>query len=193
MKIVAISDLHATQIPLPDGDVLAVVGDLIHLGTFAELKRQVAWLKSLPHTHKVLVAGNHDVCLENLMRQEMEDELRRFLHPIVYLRDSAVTLDGIRFYGSPWIPEYAGSFQLQPEELKSKWALIPECDVLLTHCPPRGICDPRGKGCEHLTESVLRQKPHAHFFGHCHEGAGEEIRNGIQFFNIAGNYREITL
>ena len=33
----------------------------------------------------------------------------------------------------------------------------------------------------------------AHFFGHCHEGAGEEIRNGIQFFNVAGNYREITI
>jgi Icc-related predicted phosphoesterase len=192
VKLAAISDLHGTRPQPPDADVLAIIGDVTHLGSFAEFKQAVAWLKSLP-MQVVIVGGNHDTCLENLMHQNLEADLRRFLHPVIYLRDSGVTIRGVRFYGSPFIPEYAGSFQLQPEELKSKWALIPECDVLLTHCPPRGICDPRGKGCEHLTESVLRQKPYAHFFGHCHEGAGEEIRNGIQFFNVAGNYREINI
>jgi Icc-related predicted phosphoesterase len=192
MKIVAISDLHAAQLPLPDGDVLVVVGDLIHLGTFAELKRQVAWLKSLPHTHKVLVAGNHDVCLENLMRQEMEDELRRFLHPIVYLRDSGVTLNGVKFYGSPHIPIYAGSFNLSDNELSEKWNLIPPTDVLLTHCPPAGILDD-GKGCERLTEAIHRVKPWAHCFGHAHEGAGTETKNGTRFCNVAKKFQEITI
>jgi Icc-related predicted phosphoesterase len=192
VKIAAVSDLHGTRPHPPDCDVLAIVGDITHLGAFAEFKETVAWLKNLP-MHVVLVGGNHDVCLENLMRQNLETELRRFLHPITYLRDSGVTIRGVRFYGSPYIPEYAGAFNLQSEELKSKWALIPECDVLLTHCPPRGICDPREKGCEHLAESVLHVRPKVHAFGHCHEGAGEEIRDGIRFFNVAGNYKEITI
>jgi Icc-related predicted phosphoesterase len=192
VRIAAISDLHGTRPQPPDCDVLAVVGDITHLGNFGEFKQAVAWLKSLP-MQVILIAGNHDVCLENLMRQNLETELRRFLHPIIYLRGSEVTIQNIRFYGSPFIPEYAGAFTLPSEELKSKWGLIPECDVLLTHCPPRGICDPREKGCEHLRNAVLQRKIKVHAFGHCHEGAGEENRNGIQFFNVAGNYKEITI
>ena len=43
------------------------------------------------HSQSGLVGWKSRRLPENLMRQEMEDELRRFLHPIVYLRDSAVT------------------------------------------------------------------------------------------------------
>ena len=47
--------------------------------------------------------------------------------------------------------------------------------------------------CEHLRNAVLQRKIKVHAFGHCHEGTGEENRNGIQFFNVAGNYKEITI
>jgi hypothetical protein len=39
---------------------------------------------------------------------------------IHYLRDSGLVIDGVKFWGSPWIPPYAGSFNLPENELQQK-------------------------------------------------------------------------
>jgi predicted phosphohydrolase len=64
-KIVCISDIHTTQPLLPHGDILLHAGDLSINGTLAELQSQITWLQDLPHAHKIVIAGNHDVVLSD--------------------------------------------------------------------------------------------------------------------------------
>ena len=92
MKIVMVSDTHGAHPALPVGDVLVHCGDLTHFGSFAELKQEAVWLKSLPFKHVVLIAGNHDVALGNLHDKGLEEQTRKLLFcDIHYLRDSRVT------------------------------------------------------------------------------------------------------
>jgi Icc-related predicted phosphoesterase len=179
-----VGDTHGKPIELPGGDVLIHSGDLTHLGSFRELKEQVAWLKSQPHRFKIFVGGNHDVCLENLMHKSMEAELRRMLHPIVYLRDSGIIIKGIRFWGSPWIPPYSGGFQAEAEERKRRFGAIPAVDVLVTHGPAAGTLD-GGAGCEYLRTAIARIHPRVHCHGHVHEHPGQVQSNSTVCFNVA--------
>ena len=50
MNLTLISDTHGQHnFEVREGDVLIHAGDLTHTGTFAELRRALLWLKSLPH------------------------------------------------------------------------------------------------------------------------------------------------
>jgi hypothetical protein len=121
MKIVMISDTHGAHPALPPGDLLAHCGDLTHFGSFAELRAEVEWLKSLLFRHVILIGGNHDIALGNLCDKKLEDQTRKLLFGhIHYLRDSGVTVEGVRFWGTPWIPPYAGVFNLPEDELREK-------------------------------------------------------------------------
>ncbi|HUA15718.1 MAG TPA: metallophosphoesterase [Verrucomicrobiae bacterium] len=66
MKIVLISDTHGlhNSIPIPNGDVLIHAGDLSPSGTDREISDAARWLGSLPHRHKIAIAGNHDWLFE---------------------------------------------------------------------------------------------------------------------------------
>src|ERR1700730_9273105 len=59
----------------------------------------------------------------------------------IYLQDQCFELSGLRFYGSPWLPDlYGWAFYLDEESRRKKWATIPDrTDVLITHTPPHGI------------------------------------------------------
>ena len=61
IRVVCLSDTH-DQVPseVPDGDLLIHAGDLTNPGTAASIQKQLDWLASLPHPHKIVVAGNHD-------------------------------------------------------------------------------------------------------------------------------------
>lgn len=189
MRIVAISDTHGVRPPLPDGDVLVHCGDWSHWeGTMRELIAFSRWFGSQPHTFKILISGNHDFVFFNEVtssRSMVETQ------GIIYLEDQATTIDGVKFWGSPWQPEYKGwAFGLDEEKIKKKWARIPsDTDVLLTHSPPAGILDTdsRGKrqGCPHLLNKVLEVRPKIHVFGHMHEGYGTETSGNTSFINAS--------
>ncbi len=190
MRIVAISDTHAKHraIPeVPDGDVLVHAGDLTSVGEIEHVFDFNAWLGELPHPHKIVIAGNHDFPFERAPAS-----VEPLLTNCVYLRDSAVVVEGMTFYGSPWQPAFMDwAFNLERgEELRRKWSLIPEgTDVLVTHGPPAGHGDEtvRGDaaGCEDLMDAVLRVRPRLHVFGHIHEGAGVTEQAGIRFANAS--------
>jgi predicted phosphohydrolase len=177
VRIVAVADTHTFERDLgavPDGDVFVHAGDLCRGGRLDELAIVADWLKALPHRHKVVVAGNHDWCF---VRQP--EESRRLVGEAVYLQDSGAVLDGVRFWGAPWQPEYRGwAFNLpRGEVLAAKWALIPDgTDVLVTHGPPLGVGDDCGEavrqGCRDLLEAVRRVRPLLHLFGHVHQDGG---------------------
>jgi Icc-related predicted phosphoesterase len=97
----------------------------------------------------------------------------------------------VRFWGSPWQPEYLGwAFNLpRGEALAAKWALIPDgTDVLITHGPPRGIGDWLGQdgrgGCADLLTAVRRVRPLLHLFGHIHQDGGFWQADGVSFANV---------
>ena len=68
VRFVVVSDTHnrqeSTPINVPDGDVLLHCGDLTQLGRSEEFKKANAWLTSLPHKTKIVIAGNHDIGLD---------------------------------------------------------------------------------------------------------------------------------
>ncbi|QYO65656.1 metallophosphatase domain-containing protein [Leptolyngbya sp. 7M] len=197
MRIVCISDTHNCneQINVPEGDLLIHSGDATITGTTEEIRNFTRWFAGLPHKNKIFVAGNHDWLFEREPRSA-----RQLLDAsIIYLQDSAVTINGFHIYGSPWQPRfYDWAFNLmRGPELAKKWAMIPEdIDILITHGPPHGILDevPRqwgieNTGCEELGKRVDKiasgGRLKLHIFGHIHCGYGTYEKFGVKFINAS--------
>lgn len=180
MRIVAVADTHGFEESLgalPDGDVFVHAGDMLRAGTLDELEPVAAWIRALPHRHKIVVAGNHDWCFARAGEAGAARDLLGA--EVIYLEDAACELGGVSFWGSPWQPEFCNwAFNLpRGPALAAKWARIPAgIDVLVTHGPPTGFgdrCWGRRAGCEDLREAVLgRVRPKLHLYGHIHEDGG---------------------
>jgi len=117
-----------------------------------------------------------------------------------YLQDEEVVIDGIKFYGSPWQPEFMNwAFNLpRGEKLAEVWSHIPDdTDVLITHCPPYGkldlvineYSDENGEmvGCKDLAERIMSlKKLKLHVFGHIHCSHGECFdQNSVHYVNAS--------
>ena len=158
MKIVTISDTHGMHrsLNMPSGDVLVHAGDFSADGTLENAREFNQWLGTLDYEHKVVIAGNHELCFE-----KNSAEAEKLISNAVYLKDSSIVIDGLKFYGAPWQPAfYDWAFNLQRgSELKQKWDMIEEgTDVLITHGPLYGYLDSvvecEHLGCEELTKAV---------------------------------------
>ncbi len=200
MKVLMLSDTHGKHdyIPndwLPEADVIIHAGDVSNIGRLWEIEEFLQWFNRLPYPHKIFIAGNHDWGF-----QERRDEIKEMLtgYPdIVYLEDSEVTIDGLKFYGSPWQPWfYDWAFNLKRgDQLEEKWNLIPtDVDVLITHGPPLEILDyvaqgnsAKHVGCDRLAACVLTQLPNLklHVFGHIHYSYGTLFKDAKYFVNAA--------
>jgi len=205
MRIVCISDTHTLQKgmkhSIPFGDVLLHAGDVMDSGYDPQdIWYFVNWFGELPHKHKIFIAGNHDRWFENRpehAKQFVDDKnkelVERGLPPITYLFDEEIVIDGLKFYGSPWQPEFCNwAFNLyRGPDLQQVWAKIPDdTDVLITHGPPMGILDfteydKESVGCEMLMERINKVKPMLHLFGHIHEAYGVEEKDGTIFCNAS--------
>ena len=187
VRLVLISDTHLRHPEVPPGDLLIHAGDLTPRGTLPEMKRAASWLRGLPHPHKVVIAGNHDFCLEE------EPGLRELFEPDVrYLCDEGAELAGLRLWGSPWTPWFHDwAFNLpRGEALREVWERIPEgLDVLITHGPPAGVLDRTRDGllvgCEDLLHAVRAKPPALHVFGHIHEAHGSLVEGPTTYVNAA--------
>ncbi|KAF2714181.1 Metallo-dependent phosphatase, partial [Pleomassaria siparia CBS 279.74] len=185
---VCISDTHcSTPANIPHGDILLHAGDLTKNGTFEELQKQLSWLNSLPHAHKIAIAGNHDVLLDasflhscpSRLRPPAPDQTAAHLDwgSIVYLQNSSttVTVRGrqINIFGCPMTPKY-GNWAFQFPRQRDVWTnTVPrDTDVLLCHGPPMGHLDRNRQGCAFLSREIERVRPRLCVFGHIHEGRG---------------------
>jgi Icc-related predicted phosphoesterase len=192
VRIICISDTHGqhSDLRVPDGDILIHAGDFMTYGkAFREAIDFNAWLGRLPHRHKIVIAGNHDWLFET--------------HPIpardlitngIYLEDSGVELDGLKFWGSPVQPPFNNwAFNVERgDAIRQHWDKIPMgTDVLVTHGPPFGILDQSRPmtphlGCEELAKIVEKIAPRLHLFGHIHGGHGcVRGANGSEFVNAS--------
>lgn len=213
MRIAACSDLHgALNANAPECDVFAVVGDFMPLLSTAEnwkswqefdwLKRKgMKWLLRQPAKHKVVIAGNHDICMYAPdTRMEVEGFLRE--HGIIVLGgyDCASTIiDGVRFTGYSYTPtiqnrNWAYSQARSNTAVKlGTDAIHHETNVLLTHGPPLGLLDGSadGKeryGCAALMHRLLEIGPQLTICGHIHEQRGKRMR----YFDLQGRPRKIA-
>ena len=186
MKIVCISDTHSLhrQVDVPDGDVLLHAGDLCNHGTRGEVKQFIGWLGELPHAHKIFIAGNHDWPF-----YKHRGHVHHWLKHGIYLQDSSVVIDGVKFYGSPWQPAFCNwAFNLpRGDRLAAVWSQVPDdTDVLITHTPPAGILDSAERvGCSDLTARIERLQLRLHVFGHVHASHGTTKQGQTTFVNAA--------
>jgi Icc-related predicted phosphoesterase len=196
-KITFISDTHgrhehltsnAYNNILGSGDILVHCGDFTNKGKSYEINNFLNWFSNTDFDHKIFIAGNHDIGFE--INKNILDKFKQ--KGVIYLFDNEVIIDGIKFYGSPWQPEfYNWAFNLpRGEKLAEKWSKIPnDTDILLTHGPAHGMLDwtlsGQLVGCEDLFYRIMEVRPKIHACGHIHCSYGQKNFDGIEFLNAS--------
>ncbi|KAG1695277.1 hypothetical protein DVH05_020657 [Phytophthora capsici] len=212
LRVVCISDTHGKHRNIkriPEGDVLLHCGDFTHRGTHDEVRDFNDWLGMLPHKHKIVIAGNHDVCMDAVeydqhwnkafRHKEYNDpsRSRELLTNCTYLENRSVVVEGVKIYGSPMtppIPGRAGAFNVARGFADQQhWAKVPaDVDILVTHGPPHGILDTTFTGLHVGSETLLKEtmsriRPSFHVFGHIHEAYGATRVGKTVFVNAASS------
>jgi Icc-related predicted phosphoesterase len=202
LKIVAISDTHQlhNKIKLPEGDVLVHCGDFTNKGTDGAIKEFLTWFSTQPHEYKVFIAGNHELGLDmGPNRAKKLDIIKEFTSKdpkMTYLENSEVTINGIKFYGSPitpWFFNWAWNVR-RGAPIAAAWDLIPDdTQVLLTHGPAYGILDlvtesygrDVHQGCQDLKKRIDNLSSlKLHVCGHLHlQGGHKTVVDGKIFVN----------
>lgn len=181
MKIVCMSDTHMNYPAIPECDLLIHAGDLTNSGTWQQVRAAMAHLAQAKARRIIFVPGNHDFLFqrEPELAESICDEFGIHL-----LLDSETTIQGLKIYGSPWQPWFLNWAFNAPSDaiegmdfLTEKWSHIPDdTDILVTHCPPKGIggvmSDDKDIGCSSLRRRIDEINPRLHVFGHCHMGYG---------------------
>ncbi len=194
MRIICISDTHNLHKDtfIPDGDILIHAGDITAIGNKEIVVDFNQWLGQLPHKHKIVIAGNHDLCFES---EDFQTE--SFLTNATYLKNSGIEIEGLKIWGSPISPispkfgnDWAFNIE-RGDKIRKYWEKIPtDTDILITHCPPFGILDKNElgsfEGCKDLLDIVQNSvKPRFHIFGHIHEAYGRQQIGQTTFINAS--------
>lgn len=188
LVIVIASDTHALhrEVEVPPGDLFIHAGDFTMDSRSAEALIDFNdWLGELPHSHRVVIPGNHDGVVEDPSRPCL-------ISNATLLVNEAVEIMGLKIWGSPTTPLLGEAFGVPSEtDRKNLYARIPaDTDLLITHGPPFRILDcdagsERHAGCKHLLDAVRRVKPMIHAFGHVHGGYGTFNTPDTLFVNAA--------
>ncbi|KAH7123972.1 Metallo-dependent phosphatase-like protein [Dendryphion nanum] len=156
-QFLIISDTHGhwpynETNPAPKVDVLVHCGDLTQIGGLPSSRKAIAQLKSIDAEIRLVIAGNHDI-----------------------------ELDQQWLFASPYTPEFNG-YAFAYGHMEDRFTHVPgDLDLMITHGPP-AFDDPvykldiNGKedhcGCQKLCQAIQCAKPRLHCFGHLHEGRG---------------------
>ncbi len=205
VTIVATSDLHGhiegivSECEKNKADVLVIAGDIEPANLYVDKK---AWfyqefyglLDDLDSkgVEVVAIEGNHDFWLKgNYSVKPHDDKSNGGFEKVVpdnfhLLRDSGVVINGLNFYGTPWVPHINGRWCYEGADWDNShmYNLMPEkVDVLVTHSPPRipdSLIDVslddeevyrRKFGSKSLYDEIVRKSPKVNFCGHIHSGS----------------------
>jgi predicted phosphohydrolase len=202
MVIWHISDTHGLHSLLnpPPYDVVVFSGDCSNWQDIPRNTNEVMdfldWFSVLKGK-KVFCGGNHDTSIYHGAISKEEFSRR----DIIYLENSSIEIDGIKFWGSPHTLTFGRgwAWNTDPDKISAIWDLIPtNTDVIVSHGPPRGISDLTYNfdktlsmcGDTHLLDKCLEIKPSAVLFGHIHNyndiiNSKISIYDGIMFSNGA--------
>jgi len=196
IKLVFISDTHGKHSDqnflVPDGDFIIHCGDVSSYGTESQILDFCDWFEKLPHTHKIMIPGNHDFLFEKKYDVAKNITDSRNINLLI---DSGIELEGIKFWGSPitpWFHNWAFN-RYRGSNIQDHWDKIPQdIDVLITHGPPAYLGNNLGRvqegedvGCYDLYKAIQRVKPKINCFGHIHEGYGTYIEEETLFINCS--------
>lgn len=196
MRIVLISDTHSLQLhfdKLPEADMIVHSGDVSKRGTRSQVLDFFAWYSSLPYRYKIFIAGNHDFLFE----QDPEFIQKNLPDNLIYLENSGIEIEGIKFWGSPitpWFYDWAFN-RMRGDDILKYWNMIPkDTNYLITHGPPYLLLDKVNNrynatdnvGCKDL-KNKLFTLPDLRImqFGHIHEARGYTQLNNIHLFNAS--------
>jgi Icc-related predicted phosphoesterase len=181
-KITHISDTHGyhKSLKLKGGDILIHSGDIVDFEKKIPSEEILDWISKTSYEFKIIVLGNHD---EELLKYELPEN-------IILLNNSHISIHNIKFYGlTGTLKENHIVFsfgELSDTDIGNELQNI-ECDVFITHGPPKDILDNklgRSIGSYSLLEYVNKYKPKYHLFGHAHHSKGTH-NNGITTFSNA--------
>lgn len=195
LKICHISDSHLQILPeLPEADVLVHTGDALNSGSLSELeqfRQQLLQVKD-KYDRIIFIPGNHDRIFEDTYhsaKQFLEQEVNN----LTVLNHEPYDYKGYKWFGTSFQP-FIGRWAFGVKDnldLYEKYRQIPiETEILLTHCPPKGILDFHSLygrlGSKALT-LALKELPNlkAHLFGHIHEAYGLDYKNKVWYSNAA--------
>ncbi|XP_055625098.1 UPF0046 protein C25E10.12 [Toxorhynchites rutilus septentrionalis] len=69
VRVVCMSDTHSLthhiKFDIPDGDIFIHAGDFTRCGKLNEVIDFNSWLEKLPHKHKLVIAGNHELSFDH--------------------------------------------------------------------------------------------------------------------------------
>lgn len=218
MKICSISDTHGL-----DFSFVSKCDILTHSGDFSpcfrgmqdvESQRLYLFNEFIPKVtsiakHTIFIGGNHDRFLDKIFKAGEEEKFRKSLpENVYYLRDSGVTIEGIKLWGVPWTTKFLNWYFMGndcEESLGKYYSQIPEgLDILLTHGPAYGYNDrvenpvymsqdrTQHLGSRTLLKHIKRAKPRFLMAGHIHTGEHKPLKilwnpNDLNGFTISQN------
>jgi Icc-related predicted phosphoesterase len=157
----------------------------------------IEWYRTLNVPYKIYVAGNHCTSIERRLITEETFSA----NSIIYLENKAITINGINFYGTPYVPTFGQwAFMRARHKMGVIWAQVPDdTNVLITHGPPMGILDTAEDyyhrilhvGCSAMMTRIRSLGCLTHcLFGHIHDNhnelnSGILIRDGITYSNAS--------
>lgn len=183
--IVIISDTHGKhrELIVPQCDMLIHLGDVCNFGNQSEIADFFEWYLAQEAQTKILIAGNHDA--------EFAKGLSAFSELVpegIALLDNCKAAircmkDGVDEISLATVP-------VRLKGIGKEWVDLDDVDILLTHCPPRGILDGKNHyGSRRLAEHVEKYKPKIHLFGHVHFNEPQEVEiDGTTYVNVTRKY-----
>lgn len=180
MKIHAISDVHGNESAAnfaTGGDILIVAGDICPDGieTQGNFLFRFLWNVSKRYGKVIYIAGNHDFYMQTYL---FKSDMKTLPKNAIYLEDESCEINGVKFYGTPWVPKlHRWAFY---DNGQDKFQRIPEdIDILISHGPPTGPSSTgdycANVGSEFLTNAIKRVSPKYVFCGHIHSASDDVI------------------
>lgn len=144
------------------------------------------WVKNLPVEKVFWIAGNHDFVLKVLGKENINYIINKnnLSNKLIYLFDDGYEYNGVKFFGSPWVKDLP-RWAFNSEKLNEEFKCIENCDVLLTHIPPKvdkvGCSDPnevyeRDFGSIELTHVLDKKDIKINVCGHIHTGTHDGVK-----------------
>ena len=163
-------------------------------------KRFREWTSSYPDIKFVVIPGNHDFypIAHILFKGVGIDWGFDFSPNVHFLGDEGTEVDGLKFYGTPWVPiiSYSWAFEGEHDTLVKWFSKIPSgIDVLVTHSPPRIPdsdidrslqTDSEHFGSSELAAAIRKKRPRFVFCGHIHTGQHGGVDFGTsRIYNVS--------
>lgn len=78
VRIVCMSDTHSLtkhiKFDIPDGDIFIHAGDFSATGKLNEIQEFNDWLANLPHKHKLVICGNHELSFDPSFKKPAQQQ-----------------------------------------------------------------------------------------------------------------------